>query len=176
MDPLHAAVGVLGTKANPVEISDSEDDEKFREKVANKNKRLRDKKKVANKNKRLRRKKMKRCTEENQRIEEQENQRAEARRVAELKKQFEEGDFSCVISGEPMAYPVKTIDGHVYERQCIEKWFDTGRRTSPKTNLRLSSTELEPDDELQKRIQQYIETLPKAEQKPYWAAIKAKER
>jgi len=74
-----------------------------------------------------------------------------------------------------MIDPVATDDGHRYERKAIETWLKV-RKTSPKTNLRLQSTQVKPDEELQKRIRLYIETLPKEEQKPYWDAIKAKER
>lgn len=167
MDPLHAAVGVLGTETNPWELSDSEDDKEFREKAANKNKRLQDKKKHKKKHK-----KKKRYREENPGAEQQERQRAKARRVAELKKWFEEGKGKCAITREPMVDPVRTVDGHVYERHAINTWFDKGMQTSPKTNCALESMELTPDTELREQIREYMNTLPKKNHPAYWKAIK----
>ena len=36
-------------------------------------------------------------------------------------------------------------DGFTYERQAIEQWFATGRRTSPMSNAALGSTEVTPN-------------------------------
>jgi hypothetical protein len=36
-----------------------------------------------------------------------------------------------------MEDPVVTIDGHTYERRAIEKWFTSGKDTSPVTGAKL---------------------------------------
>eukprot|EP01103_Thecamoeba_quadrilineata_P010244 TRINITY_DN2151_c0_g1_i1.p1 TRINITY_DN2151_c0_g1~~TRINITY_DN2151_c0_g1_i1.p1 ORF type:complete len:826 (-),score=135.05 TRINITY_DN2151_c0_g1_i1:58-2535(-) len=51
-------------------------------------------------------------------------------------------EFRCAITLEVMDDPAVTEDGHVYERRVIQKWFDSGKRTSPVTNKVLSSTTL----------------------------------
>ncbi|MHB9147566.1 MAG: ankyrin repeat domain-containing protein [Candidatus Amoebophilus sp.] len=48
----------------------------------------------------------------------------------------------CPITQEIMEDPVIAQDGHTYERQAIKRWFDMGKRISPKTGARLLSTEL----------------------------------
>ena len=61
-------------------------------------------------------------------------------------------DMVCPISCEMMKDPVVSVDGHTYERVCIEQWFATGARTSPVTNESLSSTTLVPNIALRKVI------------------------
>ena len=64
-------------------------------------------------------------------------------------------EFICCISQNIMSEPVKTVDGHTYDRSSIERWFQN-RPTSPLTGLFLESTELTPNVELQQQIQEYI--------------------
>jgi len=64
-------------------------------------------------------------------------------------------EFYCCISQNIMSDPVKTIDGHTYDRSSIERWFQT-RPTSPLTGLLLESTELTPNVQLQQQIKEYI--------------------
>eukprot|EP00746_Dinoflagellata_sp_MGD_P067593 gnl/MRDRNA2_/MRDRNA2_27903_c0_seq1.p1 gnl/MRDRNA2_/MRDRNA2_27903_c0~~gnl/MRDRNA2_/MRDRNA2_27903_c0_seq1.p1 ORF type:complete len:646 (-),score=110.21 gnl/MRDRNA2_/MRDRNA2_27903_c0_seq1:188-2125(-) len=52
--------------------------------------------------------------------------------------------LECPITGSVMVNPVMTADGHVYEKDAIERWFQQGRSTSPLTNLALSSLHLVP--------------------------------
>jgi hypothetical protein len=59
----------------------------------------------------------------------------------------------CPITQEIMEDPVIAQDGHTYEKSAIKRWFDTGKRTSPKTGARLLSTELTPNYALRSLIQ-----------------------
>lgn len=52
--------------------------------------------------------------------------------------------LECPITGSVMVNPVMTADGHVYEKEAIERWFQQGRSTSPLTNLALPSLHLLP--------------------------------
>ena len=56
--------------------------------------------------------------------------------------------FTCPITQSPMVDPVVAADGHTYERTAIERWFGSGRLTSPVTNARVSSTMLIPNHAL----------------------------
>lgn len=51
----------------------------------------------------------------------------------------------CNISSEIMTDPVITADGFIHERKNIERWFQTNK-TSPMTNLVLSSLDLQRND------------------------------
>ena len=48
-----------------------------------------------------------------------------------------------------------SADGHSYQRSEIEKWFDTGRRTSPMTNNALQSRVLTPNHSLKSQIKDW---------------------
>eukprot|EP01047_Picozoa_sp_COSAG01_P059812 COSAG01_NODE_7239_length_3288_cov_159.102854_2_plen_333_part_00 len=63
--------------------------------------------------------------------------------------------FLCPISQEIMVDPVCAADGHSYERSGIEKWFSTGKRTSPMTNGAMSSTALTPNQHLKSQISEW---------------------
>lgn len=63
-------------------------------------------------------------------------------------------EFYCSISQSIMSDPVKTIDGHTYDRICIERWFQINN-TSPLTGLHLTSTILEPNIELKQQIEKF---------------------
>jgi len=43
----------------------------------------------------------------------------------------------CPITRERMQTPATTVDGHVFERQHIERWFALGHATSPMTGILL---------------------------------------
>jgi hypothetical protein len=64
-------------------------------------------------------------------------------------------EFHCPITHEIMKDPVIAIDGHSYERSAIQKWFQTGQETSPKTNNPLSSQQLYPNHALRNVIEKY---------------------
>ncbi len=70
-------------------------------------------------------------------------------------------DFMCPISRQLMLAPVFTSDGHTYNREHIEKWFET-QATSPKTNKLLKNKVLTPNFQLQSQILTYLESLRKA--------------
>ncbi len=67
----------------------------------------------------------------------------------------------CPITGELMAEPVMTADGHTYERKAVQKWFDDGNFTSPITNLPLQELTLRPNFGLRGAIEAFITALPK---------------
>jgi ankyrin repeat protein len=69
-------------------------------------------------------------------------------------------EYFCPITQEIMEDPVMTHDGHTYERSAIERWFATGKRTSPKTLLRLLSTELTPNYAMRSLIQDLKAQIP----------------
>jgi GTP-binding protein EngB required for normal cell division len=66
----------------------------------------------------------------------------------------------CPITQEIMEDPVIAQDGHTYERSAIQRWFDMGKRTSPKTGARLFSTELTPNHAMRGLIQDLKEKIP----------------
>ena len=47
--------------------------------------------------------------------------------------------FLCAITQCVLVDPVVCADGHSYERDAIQQWFDTGHRTSPITNEELET-------------------------------------
>lgn len=67
--------------------------------------------------------------------------------------------FFCPISQDIMQDPVKTVDGHVYDRPSIERWFQTAH-TSPLTGLTLPSIALETHATLRAQIESFVESLP----------------
>ncbi|NEJ83794.1 hypothetical protein GR268_45915, partial [Rhizobium leguminosarum] len=66
----------------------------------------------------------------------------------------------CPITQEIMEDPVIAQDGHTYERAAIQQWFGTGRRTSPKTGVRLLSIELIPNYTMRSLIQDLKAQIP----------------
>ena len=59
---------------------------------------------------------------------------------------------TCPLSFEVMRDPVITADGQTYEREEIERWFATGKRSSPLTGKDLESTALLPNIALRNAI------------------------
>jgi len=59
-----------------------------------------------------------------------------------------------------MQDPVRTVDGHVYERRAIEQWFRSGKRTSPLTGADLPSLSIVADAPMQRAIQEYVAMRP----------------
>ena len=68
--------------------------------------------------------------------------------------------FLCPISHDVMKDPVRTVDGHVFERDAITEWFRLGHRTSPMTNMQLPSLVLTPDRPLRAAIEEYMRMRP----------------
>ncbi|CAM6058474.1 unnamed protein product [Sphagnum tenellum] len=54
-------------------------------------------------------------------------------------------ELRCPISLQLMSDPVIVASGQTYERVCIEKWFQEGHVTCPKTRQRLSHLNLTPN-------------------------------
>lgn len=63
--------------------------------------------------------------------------------------------FYCPISQELMVDPVSTVDGHVYDRLNIQRWFNTGKTSSPVTGQALASTILVPNHPLRQMIEAF---------------------
>ncbi|KAM1701893.1 U-box domain-containing protein 5-like [Malus sylvestris] len=53
--------------------------------------------------------------------------------------------FMCRISSRMMYDPVVIASGLTYERMWIQKWFDEGHDTCPKTNMKLNNLSLTPN-------------------------------
>ena len=70
-------------------------------------------------------------------------------------------DWLCPITLSVMRDPVIAEDGHSYERSAITEWFQHNN-TSPKTNLRLNSTNLVANIALRNTIQEYFAKNPSA--------------
>lgn len=64
-------------------------------------------------------------------------------------------NFICCITQEIMREPVKLIDGHIYDKLAIIRWFEHNN-TSPLTGLKLDNLTYEYCEELHKEIQQFI--------------------
>ncbi|KAG0554371.1 hypothetical protein KC19_12G086000 [Ceratodon purpureus] len=64
-------------------------------------------------------------------------------------------DFKCPISLDLMRDPVIIATGQTYERSCIQKWLDSGKRTCPKTGLSLPHTNLTPNHVLRSVIAEW---------------------
>ncbi|KAL6222401.1 hypothetical protein ACLB2K_005793 [Fragaria x ananassa] len=54
-------------------------------------------------------------------------------------------EFLCGISSRLMYDPVVIASGQTYERMWIQKWFDEGNDTCPKTNTKLAHLSLTPN-------------------------------
>lgn len=63
-------------------------------------------------------------------------------------------EFYCCITQDIMTNPVKTVDGHTYDKFSIERWLQN-HNTSPLTGLILSSKHLEPNIELKNEIEKF---------------------
>lgn len=59
-------------------------------------------------------------------------------------------ELCCPITHDIMRDPVVAADGHSYERAAISCWLWTGKRTSPVTNLPMSSVVLVPNHSLRR--------------------------
>merc|ERR1711964_459007 len=64
-------------------------------------------------------------------------------------------EFQCPISLEVMIDPVVIVSGHTYEREAIEKWFDEGHRTCPKSHVWVENTTTVPNLTLRTMIQDF---------------------
>ena len=64
--------------------------------------------------------------------------------------------FYCPVSQDIMVDPVSTVDGHVYDRENIARWFASGNFTSPVTGAKLKSTQLTPNHPLRQMIESFM--------------------
>jgi len=64
-------------------------------------------------------------------------------------------EFYCCISQSIMKNPTRTIDGHIYDYESINRWFQYND-TSPLTGLHLACKTLEPHNELKIMIETFI--------------------
>ena len=62
-----------------------------------------------------------------------------------LRKAVPPEEFRCPISSRLMYDPVVIASGQSYERMWIQKWFDEGHDTCPKTNMKLMHMSLTPN-------------------------------
>uniref|UniRef100_A0A6U7KI92 U-box domain-containing protein n=1 Tax=Haptolina brevifila TaxID=156173 RepID=A0A6U7KI92_9EUKA len=96
--------------------------------------------------------------------------------ISELVASLPAGDvphhFYCAITQDIMQDPVKTSDGHTYDRSAILRWFEHAV-TSPLTGLPLASTNLEPNTELRMQINDFVSNLTTAAQPAATAATTA---
>jgi len=68
--------------------------------------------------------------------------------------------FICPITQLIMKDPVTLLDGHTYEREAIEKWFNAGHATSPLTNRPLGSKIIKPNYALRNAIEDWLKKRP----------------
>ncbi|XP_078183780.1 WD repeat, SAM and U-box domain-containing protein 1 isoform X12 [Callithrix jacchus] len=66
-------------------------------------------------------------------------------------------EFICPITRELMKDPVIASDGYSYEKEAMENWISTKKRTSPMTNLVLPSVVLTPNRTLKMAIDRWLE-------------------
>jgi len=74
----------------------------------------------------------------------------------EIDTELAPNEFLCPITCELMDDPVLAHDGHSYERAAILNWF-RNKRTSPITNVQLSSCEVFPNYALKSQITRFRE-------------------
>lgn len=65
--------------------------------------------------------------------------------------------FICPIFQEIMRDPHVAADGFTYEAEAIRGWLECGNKTSPMTNLNLTSCELIPNHALRSAIQEWLQ-------------------
>lgn len=68
-------------------------------------------------------------------------------------------EFICPITFCIIQDPVVAKDGHTYENAAIKDWF-TKKRTSPMSNVKLTSTEVIPNLALKNLIQKFLKENP----------------
>lgn len=68
-------------------------------------------------------------------------------------------DFICPITHEIMSDPVLLEDGFAYEKTAILEWFSIGRKTSPMTNMDLSTMEIFENSKLKMEIETYLKSM-----------------
>lgn len=64
-------------------------------------------------------------------------------------------EFRCPISSRLMYDPVVIASGETYERMWIQRWFDEGNETCPRTGTRLSHFSLTPNNSMKELISKW---------------------
>lgn len=64
-------------------------------------------------------------------------------------------EFKCPISSKLMYDPVAIASGQTFERMCIQKWFDEGNDTCPKTKIKLAHQSLTPNTAMKDLISKW---------------------
>jgi len=67
-------------------------------------------------------------------------------------------EYICPISQDIIIEPVKTCDGHIYDKKYIEKWLEYNN-TSPLTGLPLNNKNLEIENNLKENLNKYIKEI-----------------
>ncbi|XP_040370183.1 U-box domain-containing protein 5 isoform X2 [Rosa chinensis] len=79
-------------------------------------------------------------------------------------------EFLCGISSRLMYDPVLIASGQTYERMWIQKWFDEGNDTCPKTNTKLAHLSLTPNVGMTELISRWCKkygvTIPNPSMQP----------
>ncbi|KAK6163204.1 hypothetical protein DH2020_000068 [Rehmannia glutinosa] len=83
----------------------------------------------------------------------------ELERMPYLEEQTVPSFFLCPILREIMHDPQVAADGFTYEGDALRGWLESGRETSPMTNLRLSHSNLVPNHSLRLAIQDWLANL-----------------
>lgn len=66
--------------------------------------------------------------------------------------------YICVITQKIMQEPVFLLaDGHTYEREALESWFETGRMISPMTGKKIISSAFKTNSDTKKAIAGFLE-------------------
>ncbi|KAK7245790.1 hypothetical protein RIF29_40640 [Crotalaria pallida] len=65
--------------------------------------------------------------------------------------------MSILLKKTKGLHPVFVSSGETYERSCIDKWFEAGHGTCPKTQKTLSSTVRTPNNVLRSLVAQFCE-------------------
>ena len=66
-------------------------------------------------------------------------------------------EFLCPITLELFREPVIAADNNTYERSAILRWFRDGRRTSPTTNKKLKTIQVQPNITLRGSINSFLQ-------------------
>ncbi|KZV55011.1 U-box domain-containing protein 5-like [Dorcoceras hygrometricum] len=67
-------------------------------------------------------------------------------------------EFICPLTSRLMYDPVTIVSGHTYERTWIQKWFDEGNDTCPKTNMKLEHFSFTSNTIIKEKISKWCAT------------------
>ncbi|CAH9067429.1 unnamed protein product [Cuscuta europaea] len=81
-------------------------------------------------------------------------------------------ELRCPISSRLMYDPVVIASGETYERMWIQRWFDEGHATCPKTGKTLSHFSLTPNNSMKDLISKWCAKSGAASSKPNMRAVR----